>query len=40
MEQFLAGDSGGSDSSGLFSIDLSQTQAMAQLEHAAATGHA
>jgi hypothetical protein len=39
MDQFLGGDGGMSSTAGLFTIDLSQQQAMAQLEHAAATGH-
>jgi large repetitive protein len=39
MDQFLGGDGGMSSTTGLFTIDLSQQQAMAQLEHAAATGH-
>ena len=38
-DQFLGGDFGIASTSYLFSIDLSQQQAMAQLEHAAATGH-
>ena len=38
-DQFLGGDFGMAPTSYLFSIDLSQQQAMAQLEHAAATGH-
>jgi large repetitive protein len=39
MDPYLGGDVGMSSTAGLFTIDLTQQQAMAQLEHAAATGH-
>jgi hypothetical protein len=39
-EPLVGGDAGSAMPSTIFTIDLSQQQAMAQLEHAAATGHA